>query len=143
MAFHVNNTLRNILRLFTMEYDYVHDTITGGAKAIFSTEHEVLGPWLEVEVGSNFAKLEQLLVAIDKVEQGVEQEVNIIGLEYSVVIDQQDICVQTNASLNGEEILPIELQEEAVNFDAVNISHCGLEDFRAVLLSWAKFTKMN
>jgi len=32
-----------------MEYEFTHDATTGQAKARFSLEHEVVGPWLEVE----------------------------------------------------------------------------------------------
>ena len=126
-----------------MEYDYVHDTITGGSRAIFSTEHEVMGPWLEVEVGSEQEKLKALLIAIDKVEQGEAHEVMVTGSEYSVKISQEDVLVATNVSMNGSEHLPQELAEEAVDFDMTCATECGIDDFRQVLLSWARFNKMN
>ena len=34
-----------------MEYEFINDPTTRYAKAKFSFEHEVFGPWLEVEVG--------------------------------------------------------------------------------------------
>lgn len=126
-----------------MEYDYVHDTITGGSRAIFSTEHEVMGPWLEVEVGSEQEKLKALLVAIDEVEQGRQQEVMITGSEYSVKISKEDVHVATNVSLNGAEHLPQELAGEAIDFDATGSTECGIDDFRHALLAWARFNKMN
>lgn len=124
-----------------MEYDFLHDAITGNAKAIFSTEHEVMGPWLEVEVGMDASKLTQLLTAIDEIEKGTKNEVLISGSEYSVILDQDDVSIETNSSMNGADTLPIELQDEHVDFDSNNASQCGLEDFREVLMAWAKFIK--
>lgn len=125
-----------------MEYEFIHDTITGSAKAVFTTEHAVIGPWLEVELGQNVEKLEKLLVALDSVEQGKEKEISFIGAEYSLLLTEQDVFVQSNASLSGEEILPEALSEEAIDFDDTHVGQCGLDDFRLMLLSWAKFSKL-
>jgi len=123
-----------------MEYEYLHDTINGSAKARFSIEHEVMGPWLEVEVGNSTEKLTQLLTAIDNVESGKNKEVMITGQEYCVVISAGDVEVQTNDSMNGFEQLPESLIEEQIDFDQNCKSSCGIEDFREMLMSWSKFT---
>lgn len=125
-----------------MEYEFIHDVITGGAKAKFSLEHQIVGPWLEIELGQNTAKLEEILTAIDLVESGKCQEKLITGHEYSLVVNQEDVHIQANALLNGEEKLPEEFSEDGMNFDGQDSSSCGVEDFRTLLLSWAKFTKV-
>ncbi len=124
-----------------MEYEFIHDAITGEARACFSLEHEVIGPWIETEVGHSTDKLTQLLTAIDQVEKGDRIEIMITGHEYSVAINGQDISIQTNASLNGIEILPEMLTSEHINFDENEVAGCGIDDFRQLLLSWARFTK--
>jgi hypothetical protein len=123
-----------------MEYEFIHDAITGEAKARFSLEHEVIGPWIETEVGNSSDKLAHLLAVIDQVETGASQEILITGHEYSVAINNEDIAVQTNASLNGSEPLPDMLTTEHINLDQNEVAGCGLDDFRQLLLSWAKFT---
>lgn len=123
-----------------MEYEFIHDAITGEARAQFSLEHEVIGPWIEVEVGSNREKLTQLLTAIDQVEKGQRNEVFITGHEYSVAINHDDISIQTNASLDEDDSLPEMLTTEHINLDQHEVAGCGLDDFRKLLLSWAKFT---
>ncbi len=123
-----------------MEYEFIHDAITGEAKARFSLEHEVIGPWIETEVGNSSDKLAHLLNVIDQVEKGASQEILITGHEYSVAINNEDIAVQTNASLNGSEPLPDMLTTEHINLDENEVAGCGLDDFRQLLLSWAKFT---
>ncbi len=128
-----------------MEYEFVHDAITGQARALFSMEHEVIGPWMEVELGNNVDKLTELLSAIDKVEKGQCSEVTITGSEYSITINRDDISIQTNVSMNGSlngngEGLPDMLTDEHIHLDQNEIAGCGLEDFRLLLLSWSKFT---
>jgi uncharacterized protein YacL (UPF0231 family) len=123
-----------------MEYEFIHDAITGNAKARFSLEHEVIGPWIEVELGHDTMKLTQLLTAIDSVEKGHQSEVVITGHEYSVAISQSDVEILTNASFNGAEPLSEMLTTEHIHFDQNECAACGLDDFRELLLSWSRFT---
>ena len=128
-----------------MEYEFVHDAITGEARALFSLEHEVIGPWMEVELGNNVTKLTELLTAIDDIEKGQSTEVLITGSEYSVTLNRDDISIQTNVSMNGSlngsgEGLPEMLTDEHIHLDQNEIAGCGLDDFRLLLLSWGKFT---
>jgi uncharacterized protein YacL (UPF0231 family) len=123
-----------------MEYEFIHDAITGEAKARFSLEHEVVGPWIEVELGHDSAKLEQLLTAIDKVEKGHQSEVVITGHEYSVAISQGDVEIHSNASLNDDEPLSEMLTVDHIHYDHNESAACGIEDFRTLLLSWSRFT---
>ena len=73
-----------------MEYEFIHDAITGEARARFSLEHEVIGPWIEVELGHDSDKLTQLLTAIEKVEKGESKEILITGSEYSITLNRDD-----------------------------------------------------
>ncbi len=124
-----------------MEYQFIDDPITGAAMAKFSLDHEVIGPWLEVEVGKDPAKLTQLLTAMAEIEQEKQSEITITGSEYTVVFNRGDVTVQTNASLDGIEVLPDGLIEENIDFDEQDSSSCGREDFRELLLSWASFIR--
>lgn len=125
-----------------MEYEFIHDPTTGNAKAKFSLEHEVIGPWLEVEIGHNTEKMTELLTAISSVESGKKTELTLTGHEYSIYLSRGDVTVQTNASMNdnGAEALPESLLGEDIDFDQNDISSCGIDDFRQLLLSWARFT---
>jgi len=123
-----------------MEYEFINDPITRYAKAKFSLEHEVFGPWLEVEVGSNPQKLTSLLTVIDKADNYCAQELEIVGSEYTLRIIEKDVSIAANASLNGFEELPEALSADDIEFDEQESASCGLEDFRTLLLSWAKFT---
>ena len=124
-----------------MEYEFRHDPTSGQARALFSLEQQMIGPWLEVEVGTNSDLLSALLVAITQIENNEQHEITVTGKEYSVTISQDDVFVQTNTNMNGHDDMPEELMADSLQIDSQAISACGLDDFRQILLSWAKFTK--
>ena len=123
-----------------MEYEFINDPTTRYAKAKFSLEHEVFGPWLEVEVGNSLEKLTALLSAIDKADNLSAHDQEIVGSEYTVRILEKDVSIAANASLNGFEVIPEALSADDIEFDDQESASCGLEDFRELLLSWARFT---
>jgi len=123
-----------------MEYEFIHDAITGEGKAQFSLEHEVLGPWIEVELGTDSDRLKQLLMTIDQVDKYKQNEVIVTGHEYSVIFSDGDVTVQTNASLNDAEPLDEMLTIDHINYDQNECASCGIDDFRSLLISWAQFT---
>jgi uncharacterized protein YacL (UPF0231 family) len=122
-----------------MEYEFIHDAITGQAKAKFSLEHEVIGPWLEVELGDSREKLTELLSAIDTVVHQPTTETTITGHEYSVMLSGPDVEFYANSALDDDE-LPELLTSEHIHPDQNESACCGVEDFRTLLLSWARFT---
>ncbi len=124
-----------------MEYEFIYDPITGAAKANFSLEHEVIGPWLETEVGQDADKLTHLLSVIANTSKRKQHDILVTGHEYSTLFSEDDVTIQTNASMNGAEMLPDSLQDEQIAFDQNDVSACGIEDFRELLLSWANFIK--
>ena len=123
-----------------MEYEFINDPTTRYAKAKFSLEHEVFGPWLEVEVGNDPQKLTTLLNVIDQADHSIGQQHEVVGSEYTVRIVEKDVSIAANASLNGIEALPDALSADDIEFDDQESASCGLEDFRELLLSWARFT---
>lgn len=128
-----------------MEYEFVHDAITGEARALFSLEHEVIGPWIEVELGRDKTKLTELITIIDNIARGQSHEVLITGKEYSITVSKEEVSIQTNVSMNGTlndhgEGLADMLTDEHINLDQNEIAGCGLDDFRALLMSWEQFT---
>lgn len=127
-----------------MEYEFVHDAITGEARALFSLEHEVIGPWIEVEVGRNVTKINDLLSAIDGISTGKSHELLITGSEYSITLSKDEVSIQTNVSMNGSldehgEGLSDMLTDDHIHLDENEIAGCGLDDFSALLLSWREF----
>lgn len=123
-----------------MEYEFIHDPINGAASARFSLDHENLGPWLEIELANSTEKLTALLSAIDEVDHGHKHEVTIIGHEYSVLIEKEDVTVRSNTNFNGMDSSKVENLPDGIQLsEQYASSTCGLDDFRKLLLSWSNF----
>lgn len=128
-----------------MEYQFQLDPATGNTRAIFSFEHQIFGPWLEVEVGHDIEKFASLLTTLDAIETKALNDTVILGKEYSVIIDQQDVIVKANITM-GDDIndtaeMSAALLEQDLTLDDNAQAMCGLEDFRELLLSWSHFLK--
>jgi uncharacterized protein len=136
----LTNRVTEINKGFFMEYQFRHDPVSGLASARFSVDHEVFGPWLETELGKDSEKMKQLLTAINDIAHAKTQQITIVGHEYSVTVETDDVTIQNNILMNGAlDALPEQLAEDCHDFEQINFSQCGLEDFRQLLLSWSKF----
>lgn len=124
-----------------MEYEFVNDITTGSVKAKFSFEHQSIGTWLEIELGQDIVQLTKVLEAVDLITNGQRHEIILTGKEYSVIMNNLDVLFQANTMLNGEVNLPDELNTDDLYLDDNTMSSCGIDDFRELLLSWARFTK--
>lgn len=124
-----------------MEYEFINDPITGSARAKFSLEQEVFGPWLEVEVGHSIDKMTELLTAVDSVDKQHAHELLIVGSEYNALISKDDVIIRTNAGEQEDNLLAEAYDSEELDYDQNNQGSCGIEDFRQLLKSWSRFIK--
>ncbi len=128
-----------------MEYEFQLDPATGNTRAIFSFEHQILGPWLEIEVGKDVDKFTELLNTLDAIQHKQINDTVISGKEYSVIIDQQDVVIKANITMgdNARETAEMSeaLIEQGLDIDDNAEAMCGLEDFRELLISWSQFLK--
>ena len=122
-----------------MEYEFINDPITGKARANFSLEHQVFGPWLEVEVGNDIDKIYALQQAVELAFTNKNEDKLIVGSEYNVLITSDDVIVSTNASENDE--LPDNLSGDELDFDGNYQCSCGIDDFSILLSAWINFIK--
>lgn len=123
-----------------MEYEFIHDSITGTAHAQFSLEHQLMGPWLETEIGQDIDKLSTVLKALDDAEHQ-QHEIQLVGKEFTITITHEEVTVNMNIMLNGGLMMPDELASDTLSFDYTEGASCGVEDFREILRSWANFKK--
>lgn len=123
-----------------MEYEFIHDSLTGSASARFSMEHEIMGPWLEVEVSNDISKLTVLLEAIANLKKRQQQDILITGIEYTLTFSEDSVKVASNSHF--ENIVQDErLLEEGLSSDQNNETECGIEDFKELLIKWSNFIK--
>lgn len=124
-----------------MEYEFINDSLTGLSTARFSMEHEIMGPWLEVEIGKSTPKLTQLLETIADTKTREQQDVFITGKEYTLIFSHDSVQVLSNSSFKDDaDELSNEL-EEGLMTDHDSSAECGIEDFKILLMQWSTFIK--
>lgn len=123
-----------------MEYEFIHDSLTGSASARFSMEHEIMGPWLEVEVGNDIAKLTVLLEAIANLKGRQQKDIFINGVEYTLVFSEDSVQIIPNSHFENIE-QDERLVEEGLNSEHNHSAECGIEDFKELLVKWSVFIK--
>ncbi|WP_076418454.1 YacL family protein [Colwellia sp. UCD-KL20] len=124
-----------------MEYEFIHDSLTGAASARFSMEHEIMGPWLEVEVGKNIEKINILLEVVDNIKERQQKDITITGMEYSLIFSEDSVQVFFNRDLEEVERAYDSEIEQGINTDYDSSTECGVEDFRELLIKWSNFIK--
>lgn len=124
-----------------MEYEFIHDSLTGGASARFSMEHEIMGPWLEVEVGRDIEKINVLLEVVANIKERQQKDITITGMEYSLIFSEDSVQVFFNRDLEDVEQAYDSEIEQGINTDYDSSTECGVEDFRELLIKWSNFIK--
>lgn len=124
-----------------MEYEFIHDSFTGSASARFSMEHEIMGPWLEVEVGKNIEKISILLDVIANVKDRKQSDITIVGMEYTLIFSEDSVKIIANSQFDDIDIDQGVECEEDLNTDYDSSAECGIEDFKAFLDNWSNFIK--
>jgi uncharacterized protein YacL (UPF0231 family) len=121
-----------------MEYEFIHDSFTGLATARFSMEHEIMGPWLDVEVGNNIGKLNALLNVVANVKERKQKDITMNGVEYTLIFSEDSVQIISNADFEHINSERIEL-EDGLNTDHDSSAECGIEDFQEFLVKWITF----
>lgn len=118
-----------------MDYEFNIDN-QGQAVASFSMGHEAIGRWLTDELGSNNAKIEELLDIVEKHEQKHLSKKDLRGKDFRLRINQDVVEVIAHSfGLEADEPLP----EDTNIYDEAASAECGLMDFKQALLSWQEF----
>jgi len=125
-----------------MDYHFQRN-FAGQPEAQFSMDHEAIGFWLTDELGSNNQQLEHLLQVIDSLEKGQRWEYFDDGTDYRLHLTRDGVAISA-ALLESESTMPVSLEgcdvlAQLDYYDHESMSHCGLDDFKRLLLGWQKF----
>ncbi|MFG0605070.1 YacL family protein [Vibrio mimicus] len=123
-----------------MEFEFIKNTLLGEYSVRCSMEHQIVGRWLQEEIGQDQVKLKQVLALIEQAEQSPAQEFLWTGREISLLIHGDEITVQDNALAYETEH---ELETDFSLYDSESIAACGREDFVALLTQWQSFVLSN
>lgn len=98
--------------------------------------HEIIGRWLQEEIGKDKQKLNQVMDAIERSRSNMSTETALLGKEISLSINEDEVTIQENVLGHGEEM------EENSEFDFYNCestASCGIDDFELLMTNWLDF----
>ncbi len=119
-----------------MEFEFIRNTLMGEYYVKPSMGHEVLGRWLEEEIGKDKQKIQQVEALLEAVKHSPLLEHNYSGCEISLIIQGDEVTVEENVLSHGESM------SEGSEFDYYNSeskASCGLEDFVSLFEQWKAF----
>lgn len=119
-----------------MDYEFRKDLFLGEYHADFSMEHQIVGRWLESEIGTDRTKIDHALSMLKKAQDAPFRTLNLLGREVSIIIHDGEVTIQENV-LGMADV--DELEENFSIYESESSSQCGLEDFNAMLVQWAEF----
>ncbi|MGV6989179.1 YacL family protein [Testudinibacter sp. P80/BLE/0925] len=120
---------------FQFSFDY-----SGKPIARCSMEHEALSNWINSEIYGDTQKLAAVFALIEQAKQNrnPQAELRLIGHEFTLSLDGEEVMVQANnlAFDNTEE-----MEEGFSYYDQESLAFCGLEDFEHFLLQYRTFSQ--
>ncbi|QIL85060.1 YacL family protein [Vibrio sp. HDW18] len=119
-----------------MEFEFIKNTLLGEYAVRCSMEHQIVGRWLQEEIGQDQGKLKQIFALIEQAADSPSQEWLWTGREISLMVQGDEITVQDNALAYDAEH---ELESDFFLYDSESIATCGREDFLALLTQWQSF----
>lgn len=128
-----------------MDYQFKTD-VTGEPMADFEMGHEALGHWLTDELKGERTNIFKVLQAVEDIQAKQSWEFELVGAQYDLSLTVSEASIRSHAlsadSLEVKGALSEDDSDEVEldYYDAEAFSHCGLDDFKSVLLDWAEFT---
>ena len=119
-----------------MEFEFIRNTLMGKYYVKPSMGHEILGRWLEEEIGKDKQKIQQIEQLLQVVEQSPQLEHRFTGCEISLIIQGDEVVAEENVLGHGEVILE---DSELNYYDSESTASCGLDDFVSLFKQWKAF----
>ncbi|MBW3694167.1 UPF0231 family protein [Vibrio sp. T187] len=119
-----------------MEFEFTRNTLMGEYYVKCSMGHEIIGRWLQEEIGKDRNKIEQVIALIEQSRSNMSKEYSLLGKEISLSINADEVTVQENVLGHDMEM------EEGSEFDFYNCestADCGIDDFELLMEQWMDF----
>ncbi|OBT17278.1 hypothetical protein A9264_00405 [Vibrio sp. UCD-FRSSP16_10] len=101
-----------------------------------SMGHEIVGRWLQEEIGRDQEKLQQVFELISEAETNKSQVLSLRGTEISLSIEASEVTVQENVLSQDSEQ---EFEPDMSFYNSESSAICGLEDFSTLIHQWQRF----
>ncbi|SHO55309.1 YacL family protein [Vibrio quintilis] len=123
-----------------MDYEFKKNSLDGVYYCQCSMGHEIVGRWLQEEIGSEKAQITRVLQFIRHAKQHHAREHCFTGREISVTICEDEVVIQENTLLCADDDAT-QYEEELSFYESESSGCCGIEDFERLILQWADFTR--
>lgn len=119
-----------------MDFVFKKNALDGSYYCQCSMGHEIVGRWLQEEIGHEMARIEQVMAVVAQARTAPGGEHRLLGREISLLISADEVIIEDNAlALSESEVLP----EEFELYDSESVGCCGLEDFEQLIRQWQAF----
>lgn len=119
-----------------MDFVFKKNALDGSYYCQCSMGHEIVGRWLQEEIGHEMARIEQVMALVAQARTAPGGEHRLLGREISLLISADEVIIEDNAlALNESEVVP----EEFELYDSESVGCCGLEDFEQLIRQWQAF----
>jgi uncharacterized protein len=119
-----------------MEYQFIRDPISG-LRIKISSEHAIIGRWLNEEIGKDKVAMVQALITSVKTSY---EPVTLKGQEIDLILSKDEALFEAHALHQDSEDL-VAYQDDDLMLEEDGLSSgCGFEDFIDLIHSWAEFS---
>ncbi|QBJ61657.1 YacL family protein [Pseudoalteromonas sp. DL-6] len=119
-----------------MEYQFIRDPISG-LRIKISSEHAIIGRWLNEEIGKDKVAMVQALIS--SVSSSFEP-LTLKGQEIDLILSKDEALFEAHAlHQDNEDILAYQDDELMLEENDLS-SGCGFEDFVDLINSWHEFS---
>ncbi|MGB1301986.1 MAG: YacL family protein [Pseudoalteromonas tetraodonis] len=119
-----------------MEYQFIRDPISG-LRIKISSEHALIGRWLNEEIGKEKVAMVQALIS--SVSSSFEP-LTLKGQEIDLILSKDEALFEAHAlHQDNEDILAYQDDELMLEENDLS-SGCGFEDFVDLINSWHEFS---
>ncbi|TFH91051.1 YacL family protein [Vibrio ouci] len=119
-----------------MEFEFIRNTLMGEYYVKSSMGHEIVGRWLQEEIGKDWQKIEHVENLLEQVRQAPQLEHTLVGAEISLNAQGDEIIVQENVLGHGQEM---DAGSEFDFYDSESTASCGIDDFEDLIEQWKTF----
>ena len=119
-----------------MEFEFTRNTLMGEYYVKCSMGHEIVGRWLQDEIGKHRESIDRVeqLIAQSKAEPSKEKK--MLGHQISLVILGDEVTVQENVLSHGDEL---DEDSEFQFYNSESTAGCGIDDFEVLIERWIDF----
>ncbi|KOO05035.1 YacL family protein [Vibrio nereis] len=119
-----------------MEFEFIRNTLMGEYYVKSSMGHEIVGRWLQEEIGKDWNKIDRVDQLLDKARREPQHEHILEGKEITLNVQGDEVVVQENVLAHGAEL---DSDSEFDFYDSESTASCGLEDFELMIEQWKEF----